>query len=234
MFAWSSAQLDALTAGYFLAFVIGAFFSFASWLLACARRGGAKAGRHAARAAAPRGVAPRAGVPRTVAARVATAPKGAAPPPRSIMAPRGFRATFGRVCSPLLDTSAWAAMLCVGGGVGYLLRATGSTAPVSVLVSVPAGLAAGYLLGAMVEMLRDDTRYIAAGASPGTLATVLRRIGACTTGEVLFVHQGARRALPAASASGRPIDLGTEVVVVGFERGIARVEPVEELLEDVA
>jgi hypothetical protein len=229
MHAWSNAQLDALTAAYFLAFAVGALFSVVSWLLGCARRGGSRrlarsSPRGAPRAAGGSGV----GRPGRIAAvakpgRVAAA----APARRSPHLPAG---ALSRVVSPLLDMSAWAAMLCVGGGVGYLLRANGWGAVMSVVVAVPSALAAGYLLGALVEMLRDDTRYIAPASVEGTVATVLRRIGSGTTGEVVFVKSGTRRALPAASADGRAIDLGTEVIVVAYSGGIARVTRADDLL----
>jgi hypothetical protein len=43
----------------------------------------------------------------------------------------------------------------------------------------------------------------------------------------VFVKSGTRRALPAASAA---IDLGTEVIVVAYSGGIARVAPSDDLL----
>ncbi|MEJ7731281.1 MAG: hypothetical protein WKG00_18960 [Polyangiaceae bacterium] len=231
MHTWSSVPLDALTAGYLFAFVVGAAFSLVSWVLACARRGGrvrAPAGRVAGAARVAR-------MPSTRLGRMAAAaPVGSA---RAPSAPRGVRGAarggaLSRVCAPLGDTSAWAAMMCVGGGVGYLLRVTGHAAPVSMFVAIPAGLAAGYLLGAMVEMLADDTRYAAAPASTGTVCTVLQRIAASGTGEVMFVHAGANRALPATSANGEAIDPGTEVMVIEIERGIARVTPTSALVAD--
>lgn len=213
MHTWSSVPLDALTAGYLFAFVVGAAFSVVSWIFACARRGGRVRARGASPSAA---AAPRAG--------------------QVLRGLRGLRAsragTLSRVCAPLADTSAWAAMLCVGGGLGYLLRVTGHSAPVSVAVALPAGLAAGYLLGAMVEMLAQDTRYAARAASAGTVCTVLSRIAASGTGQVMFVHAGAHRALPAMSASGEAIDRGTEVMVVEVQSGIARVMPMDRVLVD--
>jgi hypothetical protein len=234
MITWSSVPLDALTAGYLFAFVVGAAFSLVSWVLACARRGGrvrARAGK------VPSAMARGARVPATRLGGVAAAVPGGlgATGARAARGPRAGAARGGalsRVCAPLGDTSAWAAMLCAGGGVGYLLRLTGHAAPVSVAVAIPAGLAAGYLLGAMVEMLADDTRYASPPASTGTVATVLLRIAPRGTGEVLFVHAGAKRALPAKSANGEAIDPGTEVMVVEMDRGIAKVLPTQDLVAD--
>jgi hypothetical protein len=234
MNSWSSVPLDALTAGYLFAFVVGAAFSLVSWVLACARRGGrvraraAKVGLAVARGA--RLPATRLG--RAAAAHVAGAASRAPHAPRGIGGATPRAGVLSRVCAPLGDTSAWAAMMSVGGGVGYLLRLTGHAAPVSVVVAIPSGLAAGYLLGAMVEMLADDTRYAAAPASTGTVCTVLQRIAASGTGEVMFVHAGANRALPATSANGEAIDPGTEVMVIEIERGIARVTPTSALVAD--
>ena len=218
MNTWSAVRLDALTAGFFLAFVVGSLFSFASWLLACARKTGVRHG--GSRLASAKHAAGRGGGRGGGRAR----------------APSGFssKSALVRVTTPLLDMSAWAALLCVGGGVGYMLRVTGSGPVLSVIVATPAGLCAGYLVGALVELMREDTRYLAPFSAEGTVAKVLCRIGERRTGEVLFVHGGARRAMPAASVDGRPIDRGVEVVVLGVERGIAKVAPAEDVIGDLA
>jgi hypothetical protein len=138
-----------------------------------------------------------------------------------------------RIAGRLLDPSGWAAFLGAGGGVGYIARALGASAAASVCWALPAGLVAAYTIGSFVDVLQKSTRYVAAFSADGTVATVLSRIGERTTGEVLFVHGGSRRCLPAASESGRAIPPGTEVIVVRVVRGIAKVAPTSEVIGEV-
>jgi hypothetical protein len=59
----------------------------------------------------------------------------------------------------------------------------------------------------------------------GTVARVTMAIRADSTGEIRFSRDGSRRSEGARSATGQPIEVGTEVVIVRYERGLAYVEP---------
>jgi hypothetical protein len=59
----------------------------------------------------------------------------------------------------------------------------------------------------------------------GTVARVTMAIRAEGTGEIGFSRDGSRRSEGARSATGLPIEVGTEVVIVRYERGLAYVEP---------
>jgi hypothetical protein len=60
----------------------------------------------------------------------------------------------------------------------------------------------------------------------GTITSTVRQGG---TGEMVFVLNGSRNVLAARSESGAPIEKGSEVVVMRFEKGIAYVSTWNEL-----
>jgi hypothetical protein len=65
---------------------------------------------------------------------------------------------------------------------------------------------------------------------PGVIAQVsdsIRDNGGI--GEIIFSQTGARRSTAARSDDGSPIQRGTEVIVIRYERGIAWVRPFDEL-----
>ena len=135
-----------------------------------------------------------------------------------------------RWISPLANLTAWAALACIGGAVGYLARRAGVSAPMSLVYAAPAGLVAAFAIGGLVSALSRGTRYVEP-LPDGLVATVLARVGETTTGEVLYTHGGARHSLPARSADGKPIETGTEVIVLDVQDGIARVQASAELLK---
>jgi hypothetical protein len=136
-----------------------------------------------------------------------------------------------RWINPLANLTAWAALACIGGAVGYLSRRAGVSAPTSLLYAVPAGLAAAFAVGGLVSALSRGTRYVEP-LPEGLVANVLARIGENTTGEVMYMHNGARHSLPARSVDGRPIEVGIEVIVLDVQDGIARVQTSAELLKE--
>lgn len=136
-----------------------------------------------------------------------------------------------RWINPLANLTAWAALACIGGAVGYLSRRAGVSAPMSVLYAAPAGLVAAFAIGGLVSALSRGTRYVEP-LPEGLVANVLARIGETTTGEVMYMHNGARHSLPARSVDGRPIEAGIEVIVIDVQDGIARVQASAELLKE--
>ena len=135
-----------------------------------------------------------------------------------------------RWINPLANLTAWAALGCVGGAVGYLARRAGVGTGTSLLYAAPAGLVAAFAVGGLVSALSRGTRYVEP-LPEGLVASVLARIGEQSTGEVMYLHNGARHSLPARSADGRPIETGTEVIVLDVQDGIARVQASAELLK---
>jgi hypothetical protein len=145
-------------------------------------------------------------------------------------ADHGGGSSLNRLLVPLGNLSALAALSCVGGGVGFLTRRMGAGALESLLWAGPSGLGAGWLIGGLIAWLQRSSRFLEPFAYEGTLANVLARIGVHGTGEVTYLREGARYALPAVSASERAIEPGTPVIVLEVEQGVARVVPVAEVV----
>ncbi len=121
------------------------------------------------------------------------------------------------------------AFLAFFGGSGWVLYGSVGLAPALALVAATvvgvAGGGAVFLF--LVKVLIAGQRFMDPSASrmEGTVARVSIPIRADGTGEILFSRDGARRSEGARSATGLPIDEGTEVVIVRYERGLAYVEP---------
>jgi len=99
-------------------------------------------------------------------------------------------------------------------------------------IALIAGAAAGVVRGAavfwfLVRVLIAGQRFMAPSSSrmEGMVGSVTQAIGATNTGEVAFSRDGARHSEGARSATGLPIPVGTEVVIVRYENGLAHVEP---------
>lgn len=134
---------------------------------------------------------------------------------------------------PLLNVASLLAFLTWFGAAGYLaLHFAAWPLELVLAVAVLVGLAGGALVGAFMRKLLageqvlnpDDYRL------EGTLAKVTITVPAAGTGEIVFSKAGARRSEAARSVNGDAIARGTEVVILGYERGIARVQPWQELL----
>ena len=126
-----------------------------------------------------------------------------------------------------------AAFLTWFGGAGYILSSWGRVGlALIVIVAVAVGLVGAviiFLFAAKVlapsEKPLDPADYRMIGA----LGTVSSPVLAHGTGEMIFVQQGRRSAVPIRSESGSPIPAGKEVVVTRYENGIAYVREWEEL-----
>ena len=121
------------------------------------------------------------------------------------------------------------AFLTFFGGVGYVLAETAGLAPALALVGATlGGLAGGAVIFLfLARVLVAGQRFVSPEGSrlDGTVATVSLAIRPGGTGEIIFSRDGARRSEGARSATGEAIPVGTEVVVVRYERGLAYVEP---------
>lgn len=123
------------------------------------------------------------------------------------------------------------------GAAGYILYVPfGQQLLVALLGGVAAGLIGGWIVYTFLVkvLLRGST--IAAGPEYrviGKVAEVTLQIEPGHVGEVVYTIAGTRHSDGARSATGQPIPRGTEVGIVGFEKGVAIVEPLQTLLEDV-
>ena len=126
------------------------------------------------------------------------------------------------------------AFLCWFGGVGYLLH--NSTAMMTwliLLIAIASGWGGAAVLYAVLFKLllprervldAEDTRM---EGVVGQVSDAVRDGGGI--GEILFTQLGVRRSAPARSEGGVGIARGAEVVVIGWERGVATVRVLGEL-----
>lgn len=136
---------------------------------------------------------------------------------------------------PLLNLSSVLAFVTWFGAAGYLaLRFTASPllAVAGALLGGTAGAMAIALFLARVragEREMDPEEY----RLKGTVARVTVRIPPDGVGEIIFSKAGVRRSEAARSLRGEPIGRDTEVVIVEYVRGVAKVVPLEESLRRV-
>jgi membrane protein implicated in regulation of membrane protease activity len=126
----------------------------------------------------------------------------------------------------LLTPGCIAVFLAWFGGVGYLLTrhsALGLWADLAIAVLV--GLAGAFLLGAFLRWLLSHEQPLEATDTEivGMLGRVSSTIRPSGVGEMIFVRDGLRRAIPARSEDGNEISREEEVVVTRYEKGIAYV-----------
>jgi membrane protein implicated in regulation of membrane protease activity len=135
----------------------------------------------------------------------------------------------------ILNASSVLAFLTWFGAAGYLaLRFGGWTLAPALAVAVAAGLAGALLLGAFLNKVTAGEQVLDPRAFrlEGTLARVTVSVPAQGAGEVVFIKEGRTRSEAARSATGNPIPRGTEVVILRYDRGVAHVQPWDQLLEE--
>jgi membrane protein implicated in regulation of membrane protease activity len=130
---------------------------------------------------------------------------------------------FGTLCAFL----AWF------GGTGYLLTRY-STLMVTVIATLSfiaglTGAAVVFWFIAKVLLAHERELDPADYDRVGVLGRVTSSIREGGTGEIVFSQAGARNTCGARSESGEALPKGTEVVVTRYERGIAYVQPWDEL-----
>jgi hypothetical protein len=114
------------------------------------------------------------------------------------------------------------------GGAGYLLTTQFRwlTVP-ALLVAVPVGLAGAaivFFLMAKVLWSPHENMMSADYDMVGVLGTLTQPIRAGGIGELVYTQGGTRKSCGARAADGAPMEKGAEVVVTGYERGIASVK----------
>lgn len=136
-----------------------------------------------------------------------------------------------------LNISTILAFITWFGGVGYLVRnGAGWIAPVSLLVGVLGGLAGAFAIGyVVVNVLMKDERVLDPREYEvvGSLAHVTSTIRPGGYGEIVYEKGGTRQVSAArAKEPALAIARGTEVIVLQVERGVAYVEPWDNLIGD--
>lgn len=126
-----------------------------------------------------------------------------------------------------------AAFLTWFGGAGYILSSWGRIGMAFILIVAVvigfAGAAIIFVFAAKVLAPGDIALDPADYRMVGALGTVSSPVIPNGTGEMIFVQQGRRSAVPIRSESGTAIPTGKEVVVTRYENGIAYVREWEEL-----
>ena len=121
------------------------------------------------------------------------------------------------------------AFMAFFGGSGWVLYSSaGLGAALALIIATVVGLGGGAVVFFfLVKVLLAGQRFMdpADSRMEGTVAQVTMAIRADGTGEIGFSRDGSRRSEGARSATGLPIEAGTDVVIVRYERGLAYVEP---------
>jgi membrane protein implicated in regulation of membrane protease activity len=126
----------------------------------------------------------------------------------------------------LLTPGCVAVFLAWFGGIGYLLTrhsALGNWADLAIAVLV--GLAGAVLLALFLRWLQSHEQPLESTDTDvvGMLGKVSSTIRPTGVGEVIYLRDGSRRAIPARAEDGRQISRDEEVVVTRYEQGIAYV-----------
>ena len=115
------------------------------------------------------------------------------------------------------------------GGSGWVLYGSAGLGPALALVlATLIGIGGGSIVFLfLVKVLIAGQRFMdpAASRMEGTVGKVTLAIRPEGTGEIQFLRDGAHRSEGARSSTGLPIPVGTEVVIVRYEKGLAYVEP---------
>jgi hypothetical protein len=136
----------------------------------------------------------------------------------------------GHIDQPLFlfGVSSLVAFLTLFGAAGYVLTRWFDWPLLATLVlGIGAGLVAAVLMARFLALLRagewmmdpGDYRLI------GTVARVTIGIPSDGVGEIVFTKAGARRSEAARGLNGAPVPRDAEVVVTGYEHGVATVQP---------
>ncbi len=137
-----------------------------------------------------------------------------------------------------LNFSVILAFIAWFGGVGYLASSgAGWTAAASIVVAIIGGLAgASFIYQVFKHFIRPASRMELDPRDyemTGKLAHVTSSIRPGGIGEIVYEQSGSRMVRAARSSSGTAIPRGTEVIVLGSERGVGMVAPWSDLYDDL-
>jgi membrane protein implicated in regulation of membrane protease activity len=135
----------------------------------------------------------------------------------------------------LFNISSLLAFITWFGGVGYLARnAFGMIGPLAVVVGLLGGLAGSAAISwFLLNVLRRNSQELDPRDwdQVGVIGRVTSSIGPSGFGEIVYEQQGVRLVSAARAEGERAIPRETEVVILRVEKGVAIVEPFDELLE---
>ena len=146
----------------------------------------------------------------------------------------GAEGGIGHFLQGFLTLSAMVAFVTWFGAAGYvMLKATPWPLFAIVPVAVVAGVVGAGVIAAVLAKIKEGDRPMdpADYQLEGTLARVSVSIPENGVGEIVFSLAGTRRNEAARVAEGHAVASGEEVIVTGYDRGFAIVEPVRALLE---
>jgi membrane protein implicated in regulation of membrane protease activity len=124
----------------------------------------------------------------------------------------------------LLAPGAIAVFLAWFGGIGYILtRHSALGRWLDLAIALLVGAVGAFLLGSFLRWLQSHESPLEAADTEmvGMLGRVSCTIRAKGVGEMIFVRDGSRRAIPTRSEDGNEITRDEEVVVTRYEKGIA-------------
>lgn len=142
---------------------------------------------------------------------------------------------LGRLMGSMANPSCAAVFLAWFGGIGYLLtRHSGLTFWLNLVIAIVAGLGGASILGSFLRFLqsREQPLNPADYEMIGVLARVSSPIRVGGVGELIYVRDGVRKAVPACSEDGLEIEREHEVVVTRCEKGIAWVRTFEAMTRE--
>ena len=133
------------------------------------------------------------------------------------------------------NLSTLTAFLAWFGGIGYLLtRFSGLWLGLAFLFAVAGGLVGGsmvFLFLVKVLLAHDKSLDAADYDMIGVLGHLSSAIREQGTGEMSFSQEGIRRSAPARTEDGTELAKGTDVIVTGYDKGIAYVRRWEDLTD---
>lgn len=134
----------------------------------------------------------------------------------------------------LFNVSSLLAFVTWFGGVGYLARnGLGVWAPLAILLGVLGGLVgAAVIAWFLLRVLRNNSEELDPRDwnQVGAIGRITSSIRPAGYGEVVYEQHGIRQVSAARAEGDRAIARDTEVVILRVERGVAVVQPFEELL----
>jgi membrane protein implicated in regulation of membrane protease activity len=131
---------------------------------------------------------------------------------------------FSNWLGALLTPGAIAVFLAWFGGIGYILtRHSSLTRWLDLSIAILLGLVGAFILGSFLRWLQSHEKPLDPADTEilGMLGRVSSTIRPAGCGEMIFVRDGSRRAVPARSEDGQEISRDEEVVVTRYEKGIA-------------
>lgn len=148
----------------------------------------------------------------------------------------GARAALTGILDQMVNLYGILIFLLIFGVLGYLLHNFGALpVVVTLLLALVVGLicsgAASLLLARLFLLETPRTLTRESSRLAGRLGQISMAVRMGGIGEVIYQGEtGGRHSVGARSSDGKPIAAGTEVVILDYEDGIARVEPWESFL----